>query len=200
MSDGPKSVHYDLRGDGLPGLKMEEKFKLDSMVVTCVAEGPYKAVQITRENVELLARWCDGEVMREHALDAPEAFYYIAIPTCDRKLRPFTERAEPGDWIVRSAVEVGYFKVYSDGAFRNLYDLTPKATQSPDDFRRAAGITVEYEDVVKDKHDEIQSRTTEMVLNAMEYQDDIARRGGHLDEGFPVAEFVGLSVRRMIEL
>lgn len=189
-------------------LKMEERFALSHMTVTCVAEGPSTAVQITEENIDLLAKWCSGELTTETPLDAPGPYRYIAVNTRDRKLRPMVERADIGDWLVRSADGMGYFRVYSDAAFRNLYDLTPVATETPNDFRRAAGITVKYEDVVqdeahvdivRDKHEEIQIRTTELVLNAMEYQDSITQRGGVLDEGYPVAGFVGLSVRRMIE-
>lgn len=71
------------------------------------------AVQVTTENLEEVARWCQGEV-----ITTADKTRFIKV----RVHHPLTERqtrAFPGDWILYAGT--GY-KVYIDKAFANTFD------------------------------------------------------------------------------
>lgn len=70
------------------------------------------AVQVTPENMEEVATWCEGAVRHNVAGDA-----YVKV----KVHRPMNEkhtRAYPGDWV--SLSKSGY-KVYTDRAFQNSF-------------------------------------------------------------------------------
>lgn len=72
-----------------------------------------EAVQVTADNFEEVANWCQGEVVTNSALDK-----HIKV----RVLRVLNERqtqAFVGDWVLYAGT--GY-KVYTNKAFRNSFD------------------------------------------------------------------------------
>lgn len=73
------------------------------------------AVQVTEENMEEVAKWCQGQIREENSRK------YIQV----RVVRPLTERqtkAFAGDWILYAGT--GY-KVYTNKAFVGSFDLDP---------------------------------------------------------------------------
>jgi hypothetical protein len=82
---------------------------------------PVDAVRVTEENLEEVARWCDGELRNAEDADRPVGAVgdqYIKV----RVHNPLTERqtkAFVGDWVLYAGK--GY-KVYTDKAFRKSFD------------------------------------------------------------------------------
>lgn len=65
---------------------------------------PVKAVQVTAENIEAVAKWCDGEIFTSYhtVQDKTEHTSYIKV----RVVRPMNERqtkAYIGDWVLYSS-------------------------------------------------------------------------------------------------
>lgn len=81
------------------------------------------AVQVTEENMEEVAKWCQGDVATDpKALTAPEAsgddHPYVKV----RVHRPLTERqtkAFVGDWVLYAGTG---FKVYTPKAFEKSFE------------------------------------------------------------------------------
>lgn len=87
-----------------------------------------EAVQVTDENFEDVAAWCDGTIVTsrspksEDGLFESESERYIKVDVS----RPLNERqtkAYVGDWLL-SAVKG--FKVYADGPFTRNFTKVPK--------------------------------------------------------------------------
>lgn len=75
------------------------------------------AIQITAENIEQVAEWCQGEIRA----DDHEDFQYVKV----RVHRPLNERqtkAFVGDWILYAGT--GY-KVYTPKAFQASFEPAP---------------------------------------------------------------------------
>lgn len=76
-----------------------------------------EAIQVTEQNMQDVARWCKGRILTQD----PSGLSYISV----RVLRPQNDRqtqAFIGDWVV---VASGKFKVYTDGAFNNVFEEVP---------------------------------------------------------------------------
>lgn len=84
---------------------------------------PVDAVRVTADNMEEVARWCDGSIHEDHTDENPSANpHYIKV----RVQNPLTERqtrAYDGDWVLYAGK--GY-KVYTDRAFRKSFDEKPQ--------------------------------------------------------------------------
>lgn len=80
------------------------------------------AVQVTQENMEQVAEWCNGDIRQQKNKKSNFAPKYIKV----RVARPMTERqtkAYVGDWVLYAGT--GY-KVYTDKAFKQCFDKAPK--------------------------------------------------------------------------
>lgn len=82
------------------------------------------AVRVTERNFEDVAEWCGGEIRTNETSGQRK----IIVPV--KKPRHANQRiARVGSWVVFSIVPIG-FKVYSDNAFRNTFEL-PEDTSEP---------------------------------------------------------------------
>lgn len=91
------------------------------------------AVRVTTENVEDVAKWCNGELRR-----STEGASFIKV----RVNRPLTTRqteAHVGDWVLYSA---NGYKVYTQKAFDKSFEKVKTLTKAQAD---EAGITVPIE-------------------------------------------------------
>ena len=70
-------------------------------------------VQVTEENFEEVAPWCQGSIM------SGSTAKYIRVRV-HNPMRPRQTKAFVGDWILYSE-HYGY-KVYTDGAFKNAFE------------------------------------------------------------------------------
>lgn len=83
------------------------------------------AVQVTLDNMEEVAKWCQGEVRTEPGQPEADNVPYIHV----RVHRPLNERqtkAYIGDWVLYAGT--GY-KVYTSKAFNNAFEVDPNALQ-----------------------------------------------------------------------
>lgn len=72
------------------------------------------AIQVTDENMEAVAEWCQGDVVKT---EAPKA-NYIKVRV-HRPMTPRQTQAFVGDWVLYAGKG---FKVYNDKAFKNYFD------------------------------------------------------------------------------
>jgi hypothetical protein len=88
-----------------------------------------EAVQVTADNLDEVARWCSGEIIKsllpkvDRAPDDTEAVECVKVPV----LRPANDRwtkAFVGDWVVKAGAG---FKVYAAKAFKR--DFKPRPTE-----------------------------------------------------------------------
>lgn len=75
-----------------------------------------EAQQLSKDNVDELAQWCDGRVISEiDAQDENIRFVGINIQTLEGVMR-----ASEGDWIIKGTV--GEFYPCKPGVFQNKYE------------------------------------------------------------------------------
>lgn len=78
---------------------------------------PVDAVQVTPENMKLIAQWCGGQVMNDGEKEGHLSRDYIKV----RVAYPINERqtqAYLGDWVLKSGKS---FKVYTNSAFEKSF-------------------------------------------------------------------------------
>ena len=82
-----------------------------------------EAIQVTEENLQEVAAWCEGEVLTtfrpQKGSDEKESVDFVKVKVINRARNDRQTRAYPGDWLLLS--EVG-FKVYTDRAFKNAFE------------------------------------------------------------------------------
>ena len=82
-----------------------------------------EAIQVTEENLQEIAAWCEGEVQStfrpQKDTDEKESVDFVKVKVVNRARNDRQTRAYPGDWLLLS--EVG-FKVYTDRAFKNAFE------------------------------------------------------------------------------
>lgn len=79
------------------------------------------AIQVTGENMEAVAEWCQGNVVKAE----PPKASYIKVRV-HRPMTPRQTQAFVGDWVLYAGTG---FKVYNDRAFRNHFE-TAVVTQN----------------------------------------------------------------------
>lgn len=83
------------------------------------------AVQVTAENLTVVAEWCGGAILIKPATPKFPETKYIKVPV----KRPLTHRqtlAYPGDWVLYNGVG---FKVYTPKAFEESFDKLESDTE-----------------------------------------------------------------------
>ena len=73
-----------------------------------------KAIQVTEENMEAVAEWCEGRIK-----SLPDKGLHIKVDVI-RPLNIWQTRGFPGDWILESPTG---FRVYTDEAFSKQFAL-----------------------------------------------------------------------------
>jgi hypothetical protein len=76
-----------------------------------------EAVEVTTDNVEEVAKWCDGKVLAEGDDENPKQFVKVRVA---RALNERQTKAYPGDWVLYAGT--GY-KVYTPKAFAKTFEL-----------------------------------------------------------------------------
>jgi hypothetical protein len=74
-----------------------------------------EAVEVTEENIEDVAKWCDGKVLAEGDDETPKLFIKVRVA---RALNERQTKAFPGDWVLYAGT--GY-KVYTPKAFHKTF-------------------------------------------------------------------------------
>lgn len=77
-----------------------------------------EAVQVSLDNIETIAQWCEGTLHDKGATPRFPATRYIRVPV----KRPQSHRqtlAYPGDWVLYNGKG---FKVYTNEAFEKSFD------------------------------------------------------------------------------
>jgi hypothetical protein len=82
------------------------------------------AVQVTAENMQDVAEWCQGEVLTTEATEKRDPEDYIQVRVL-RPLSPRQTKAFVGDWVLYSGT--GY-KVYTNKAFDRGFEMVFKPT------------------------------------------------------------------------
>ena len=76
------------------------------------------AIQVTEENLEEVAKWCQGDVRTEKSRRGDEEKRYVKVRV-HVPLNPRQTKAFVGDWVLYAGA--GY-KVYTDNAFQNSFE------------------------------------------------------------------------------
>lgn len=92
-----------------------------------------EAVQVTEENLEEVASWCDGSVNRKRRDKKP----FVEVKVVNPRIEP--RNAFVGDWVLRATKG---FKVYNAMAFQKC-------------FRRPLGDHVEHPEALRRESDRI---------------------------------------------
>lgn len=79
------------------------------------------AVQVTEENINDVAEWCQGSVRTEKGRKDGETRQYVKVRVL-RPLNPRQTKAFVGDWVLYAGT--GY-KVYTDNAFNESFEKVP---------------------------------------------------------------------------
>lgn len=89
-----------------------------SVETTTYVRKPFEveAVQVTEENIEAVAQWCDGKVLAEGDDENPKAFIKVRVA---RALNERQTKAYLGDWVLYAGT--GY-KVYTPKAFGKTFE------------------------------------------------------------------------------
>lgn len=74
------------------------------------------AVQVTKENLDLVAEWCHGDVQKN-------SFGQFVKVRVHRPLNDRQTQAFPGDWVLYAGTG---FKVYTDKAFEKSFEPAPE--------------------------------------------------------------------------
>lgn len=78
------------------------------------------AVQVTPENLEEVAAWCQGEILAGESEDTAQRHIKVRV---HRPLNDRQTKAYPGDWVLYAGK--GY-KVYTDKAFKTSFQPSPQ--------------------------------------------------------------------------
>jgi hypothetical protein len=81
-----------------------------------------EAVQVTNENIEEVAEWCQGQVRRSAGPNGrnPQRYIKLRVPGA---LNTRQTQAYINDWVVQAQDEkLAGFKVYKPKAFHNTFD------------------------------------------------------------------------------
>jgi hypothetical protein len=73
---------------------------------------PVEAVQVTEENMQEVAAWCNGRIRTEDGKTYIKVFVH-------NPLKEEQTMAHPGDWVLYAGKG---FKIYKDVAFRKTFD------------------------------------------------------------------------------
>lgn len=76
-----------------------------------------EAIEVTDENMDAVAKWCNGEIKTGKAKES-DPTRYIQVEV-HRPIHPNQTKAYPGNWILKSGSN---FKVYTDKAFKSTFD------------------------------------------------------------------------------
>lgn len=119
---------------------------------------PVTAVQVTPDNLDEVAAWCDGEVKETNARDK---FVHVKV---HRPQNTKQTRAFPGDWV--SLSEQGY-KVYTDKAFTGAFEQSEDGEVlnvfNDTEELRVTDEPVPAEPVVEEKLEEPEPTTSEKL-------------------------------------
>jgi hypothetical protein len=80
-----------------------------------------EAAQVTADNLEEVAQWCQGTLMTEGPDENPRRFIKVQVA---RALNERQTKAYPGDWVLYAGTG---FKVYTDKAFKKTFAQTADA-------------------------------------------------------------------------
>ena len=76
-----------------------------------------QAVQVTEENLESVAKWCNGTIETEGDLPGTKRFIRVNVK---HPLNARQTRAYLGDWVLKA--ETGGFKIYNQVAFEKSFE------------------------------------------------------------------------------
>lgn len=135
----------DRAGTADPPTQKQKLRKQEKMTIQTqkFARKPFyvDAIQVTEENMQQVAQWCDGTIQ---GTDAGENFIKVKV---NRPLNERQTQAFVNDWIL--FMSGGGFKIYTPKAFNHSFELV-KVTQKGTDH----STTVAVEKSVEEHADE----------------------------------------------
>jgi len=155
-----------------------------------------KAVRITRQNMPSIANWCSGSVVdfNQCVLDHPQGVQCVKfIEFAGRERQPQFAFACVGDWMIFRPSQ-GDFTCAENEIFERDY-FSVASGISPSGLRKVAGLPAPELDLSMSSRE----RVNTLVLQAMEFQDQISQKGGDTEEGRTVADFVTDCIVRLYE-
>jgi hypothetical protein len=166
VSNSPSENHFinsDRKAAGIPSFQMD---KFDT------ALGFVRAVRLSETNVNAIAEWCQGEVVRYAPKDAPAQTIFLRLKVRDRHYRIVEDTANLGEWIVDDAQ--GQVAVYADKVFLSM---------------------------IKDLQiDEAKFfEMSKILYQLMEYQDFVTQKGGGTEETSSAAELAALQIAHLFQ-
>lgn len=87
---------------------------------------PVDAIQVTPENMEAVAKWCAGTIMKNGDKEGHLSRDYIQVRVA-YPLNPRQTEAYLGDWVLKSGKS---FKVYTNSAFEKSFQAQDKQETS----------------------------------------------------------------------
>lgn len=87
-----------------------------------------EAVEVTQDNLEEVAKWCQGTIIEPE--NGSQAFIKVRVA---RALNERQTKAYPGDWVLYAGTG---FKVYTEKAFRRTFEMkapTAEELSQPDE-------------------------------------------------------------------
>lgn len=97
------------------------------------------AVQVTIDNFEAIATWCQGEIVNNDGTEVSKVNpggQHVRVRVHNPKT-PRQTKAYTGDWILYT--DKGY-KIYTQRAFAASFDLAPKPANGVQAVRRQVGV------------------------------------------------------------
>lgn len=113
-----------------------------------------EAVQVTEENIQEVAAWCEGEVKLQEKKGSREQYILVKV---HRPLNEKHKMAFVGDWVTKS--ETGY-KVYTDRAFSNTFYEEPYSERTLNVFNNLEEMRVTDEPVPAEPEPEVEAQPT----------------------------------------
>ena len=77
-----------------------------------------EGIQVTAENIDAVASWCNGKVLAHKATEEKPSQEYISVPV-KRALNDRQTQAHIGDWVLKARTG---FKVYTDKAMKGCFE------------------------------------------------------------------------------
>jgi hypothetical protein len=85
-----------------------------------------QAVRVSADNIEKVAEWCKGSILRGYDTETDETVPYIKVPTMNPQNDRHTQ-ARIGDWVLFSGRG---FKVYMHKAFMRDFELNKPVAEA----------------------------------------------------------------------
>lgn len=142
--------------------------------------GMVKAARVTDTNMDSVAKWCDGEIVKhpEPYFEGPA--FHVKLRTVDQHQRFSIDTADVDEWVVLYE-EDAHFEVQADGVFLSrIIDKEKSNVVSTQQLRQ-----MDQEQIAKILH------------QLLEFHEHVVSRGGVLSESCGAVEFAAMQIENL---